>query len=148
MAGLDTFYESPPTRHQKETQIVVGVVQETAHDFDHDVHVVIPSFHPHRKIGPCGWTPKWTPKGVYFPHKGNHCTVALTDEGDPEIVRWKVGKKKKPDGTTINEPPDHSGTTDEVAQEIDDLQNGMDDVTGHHLFQAGRFAQTGGTYDE
>lgn len=136
--SMDTFYERSPERHQKETQIVRGVVAETATGFDDDVHVRVPDFHPRRKLGPCGWTPKWTPKGVFFPHKGDHCTVALTDEGDPEIIRWKKQKGAR---------ADHSGTTDEIADAIDDIQSGMDDLTGAHSVQPARYAQTLGSYD-
>lgn len=137
--GMDTFYESKAERFEKETQIVKGVIAKTATDPDDDVPVIIPDFHPRRKLGPCGWTPKWTPRGVYFPHKGDHCTVALTEEGDPEIIRFKVKKKRA---------PDHSGIPDEIVQEIDDLQNTVDDLTpGPDRAQPGQFAQTGGYLD-
>lgn len=139
MSKLDTYFEREPVRFQHETQVVKGEVIQTAKDFDDDVWVRVPDdYGDHSKIGPCGWTPRWTPKGVYFPHKGDQCVVALTDEGDPEIIRYKKQK-----GAT----PDHSGLTDDAAEEIDNLENGMDDLTGGTMVQAGHFAQTGGTYD-
>lgn len=64
-----------------------GVVDETA-TAGRPVFVVIPEFDGQLRHGPCPWTPIVAPEGLFYPHKGDRCTLVQPATGEPVIASW------------------------------------------------------------
>lgn len=65
-----------------------GTVADDAIMVGDPVRVVIPGFDRQLAHGPCPWTPIVTSTGIFFPKRGDGCTVVVPVDGGPVIVSW------------------------------------------------------------
>jgi hypothetical protein len=51
--------------------------------------VTVPSFHHAERWGPCPFAPRVNAAGAQaLPSEGDHCLVALDEDGDSYVVLW------------------------------------------------------------
>lgn len=56
---------------------------------DQAVWVVIPSFDPELRFGPCPWSPMIASGDEYLtPSRGDRALVSVTEEGEAWVVAW------------------------------------------------------------
>lgn len=70
---------------QKPRQDVwTAKVATGADDATDPIHVIIHDFDPHRRWGPC----RWTPRGTALPQVGDDALVIFDNRRTPWVVCW------------------------------------------------------------
>lgn len=97
MADVAQLYNS--ARGTPEQEVFAAVIARDATEPRQEVQVVIPEFSTQLMDGPCRWVPVVEGEGIYYPKRGDPCTVVRPRAGGgAQITEW----------TPLSETPDET----------------------------------------